>query len=375
MKICLFNWNSEGHHDLHAHAFAEALAPVAEVTVAGPDPLLERLGDLPVRRYSLGDSRPRMDSADNNKSALARQEIELLRTAIQASDADHALVLYADPIMRWLAWTKRFKAQLSVFVMFSQAHFPKAYGLPLSRRERLRAEFKEAIIQRWRLRRDSHVIFGLDEAAVAKWRRAPGAQPIWLPEPPIDFKPQPVAPAEREGALLFGYMDERKGIDRLATALSNGAEGTRIALAGDVAPEYRNKLLTHIETMRRGGAVVDADLRRLAYSEAMSRLAASRCSLLSFGWRPSGSRVLVEAANVRTPVIVSDRSAVGSLVTKHGLGLAVDPTDPSAIRKAIQRFSNDPWIGPEFEAGLQTFAEEIHGTRFASTVRKAFGLA
>ena len=43
MRICLFEWNAGGHHNFYARAFADALAPQADVVVAGSDPLLESI--------------------------------------------------------------------------------------------------------------------------------------------------------------------------------------------------------------------------------------------------------------------------------------------------------------------------------------------
>src|SRR5215211_7024108 len=37
MRILLFDWISDGHHPAYARAVAQTLAPVASVTVAGPD--------------------------------------------------------------------------------------------------------------------------------------------------------------------------------------------------------------------------------------------------------------------------------------------------------------------------------------------------
>jgi glycosyltransferase involved in cell wall biosynthesis len=47
------------------------------------------------------------------------------------------------------------------------------------------------------------------------------------------------------------------------------------------------------------------------------------------------SRVLVEACSVGTPVIAHDFGLLGHLVRRHRLGLAVDCTDPNALREAV----------------------------------------
>jgi hypothetical protein len=376
MKICLFEWNSGGHHDFYARAFAEALAPKAEVVVAAPDPLLEKLGGVPVRHHSLGAPRPRPAAEPGlDKATLAKREIELLRGAIDATQPDHAVVLFADPVLRWLAGAPPFPCRLSVFIMFANAHYPRAYGLSLSWRERASALFKELNIRRWRRRPEAHELFGLDEEAVRLWQRQKGAHARWLPDPGLGIEPGPLkTAAEKSGCFMFGYIDERKGIERLAAALSGGCDGLELAIQGDVAPEYRGRLEAELSRLRAAGVRLDTELWRVPYAEAMDRMASSRCALLSFGWRPAGSRVLLEAAAAGTPVVVGNDSAVGRLVEKHGLGVTADPADPASLRKAILSLANDPGSPDRYAENLRAYAEDLHGDRFPVEVREAFGL-
>ncbi len=375
MKICLFEWSSGGHHDFYARAFAEALAPKAEVVVAASDPLLEKLGDTAVQRHSLGAPRPRPGPEPGlDKASLAKREIALLRDAIEATKPDHAVVLFADPVLRWLASAPPFPCRLSVFVMFANAHYPRAYGLPLSARERASALFKELNVRRWRRRSEAHVLFGLDEEAVRLWQRQKGAQARWLPDPDLGIELHPRPAAEKSGCFMFGYIDERKGIERLSSALSGGCDGLELAIQGDVAPEYRERLEAELSRLRASGVRLDTELRRVPYADAMDRMAASRCALLSFGWRPAGSRVLLEAAAAGTPVVVGNDSAVGRLVERHGLGVTADPADPAALREAILGLASDPASPDLYAENLRAYAEDLHGDRFPVEVREAFGL-
>lgn len=375
MKICLFDWNAGGHHNFYASAFAEALAPRAEVVVAGSEPLLENIEASTVDRHSLGTPRPRpADDRGLDKASLGRREIALLEAAVSATEPDHVIVLFADPILRWLAAAPLFPCKVSVFIMFATAHFPRAYDLPLTARERAGALFKERNIRRWRCRPDSHVLFGLDAEGVRLWDRKRGAPARWLPEPPLEIGPSPRPSEARNGCFMFGYVDERKGMDRLSAALSQGCNGLGLAISGDVAPEYREQLEEELATIREGGVELETDLRRVPYEDAMERMARSRCALLSFGWRPSGSRVLLEAATARTPVVVGNDSAVGRLVERHGLGVTANPSDPEALREAILSLSMDPDAPVRYEDSLRRYAEELHGDRFAAEVREAFGL-
>lgn len=375
MKICLFDWNAGGHHNFYARAFAEALSGNAEVVIAGPDPLLGEIANPDVETYSLGAPRPRpVEESGYDKAGLAGTEIDLLRSAIADTKPDQAIVLFADPIMRWLVGAEAFPCRISVFIMFATAHYPRAYSLPLTPRERLSAAFKEWNIRRWRLRADAQVLFGLDAEAVKRWNRRPGAPAHWVPEPPLEVIPRARAASEKSGCFLFGYFDERKGMDRLAAALGEGCEDLELSLFGDVAPEYREQLNTELARLEQGGVRLNTDFRRVPYDQAMEQMSRSRCALLSFGWRPAGSRVLLEAAAARTPVVTGSGAAIAKLVDRYGLGLTADPDDPEALRRAILSIALDPAAPEHYEAGLRHYAEELHGSRFAGEVRGALGV-
>jgi len=377
MKICLFEWNAGGHHNFYAQAFAEALAPVADLVVAASDPVLAELSpELKVETHSLGAPRPRPgEGADTDKATLAGRELELLRESIAATRPDHAVVLFADPTLRWLASAPRFECQTSIFLMFAKAQLPRDYDLPLSPTERVRALFKEANLARWRRRKDAHMVFGLDVAAVDGWARKRGAPARWLAEPPLEIEPAPCPPEERSGCFLFGSIDQRKGVDRLAVALAEGCDGLPLTIFGKPVPEYREQLDRELEQLRAAGVRVETDLRRVPFDAAMEAMARSRCALLSFGWKEApGSRVLIEAAVARTPVVVGNDNVAGKLVEKHGLGLTPDPDDPGAIRAAILELAMDPDAPRRYEENLRRYAEEVHGDRFVGQVRSAFGL-
>jgi glycosyltransferase involved in cell wall biosynthesis len=375
MKICLFDWNAGGHHNFYARSFAEALSGHSDVVVAGSEPLIGSIDQPSVELHSLGAPRPRPDPSKGlDKASLAQREIELLRTTIAATRPDRAIVLFADPILRWLATADRFPCRVSAFVMFSTAHFPRAYGLPLTMRERASAEFKEWNIRRWRRRPDADVLFGLDAEAVERWGRQRGAPAHWLPEPMLEVVVPRRPTKEKDGCFLFGYFDERKGMDRLAAALSQDCDGLSLALFGDVAPEYRERLQGELALLERAGVQLETDFRRVPYADAMEKMSRSRCALLSFGWRPSGSRVLLEAAAARTPVVVGSDSAVGKLVERHGLGRTANPADPAALREAILSIALDPQAPDRYEEGLRRYAEELHGERFGGAVRNALGV-
>lgn len=375
MRICLFDWNVGGHHNYYTRATADALAPRAEVVMAASDPVLAGFSNPEVKLHSLGDPRPRPGPEPGlDKATLARRELALMREAIAATEADHLFNLLIDPVLRWMVREPPFDAKISGIVFFATAHLPRAYGLPLTPRERASALFKEWNIRRWRRRPDAHAVFSLDPEAARLWSGKRGAQARWIPEPPLEVTPTPRPASERRGCVLFGYLDERKGIDRLADALSRGCEGLELTMIGEVAPEYRPELERHLARMEAGGVVLDTRLERIPYAETMTAMAASRCALLSFGWKPTMSRVMLEASGARTPVVASGEGPVAKMVERHGLGVAADPTDPVALREAILSLAADEGAQPRYEENLRAYVEDVVGLRSVSTLREAFEL-
>lgn len=383
MKICLFDWNEGGHHAEVAKAFARALDPGADVVLAAPAATLESAGAVPAETFQLASARPRpqelqaedrMPGSGQAKAVLAEEELDLIDEVVAGEKPDHLVLLWADPVLRWLLRRPPMPTAVSLYIAFAQLHYPFAYRTPLSPKAWGQAAFKEANLVRWSRRRDAHALFALDPLAGRRWARYPGVRSFALDETPLNYlaKPRPIS--ERRGCMLFGQMDKRKGIERIADALGEGCEDLELKLYGNPVPDYEKRLLELLEKMRSGGVRVDAQLRRLPYAEAMDSMAASRVALLSFGWVPAGSRVLLEAAAAGTPVIGSNQGAVGYLIRKHRLGISVSPSDTAGLRGAIQELTSDISAAQSYGENLRAYAERLDGRTYRREIRSAFGL-
>ncbi len=378
MKVLLFDWNHGGHHAEFAKTFADALRPGAEVVLAAPDQTLDSLGEGPHEAISLGDGRPRPVLAgpdETPKAELAEAELDLIEEQVRQVQPDHLVLLWADPVLRWLLKRPPLPAAVSLYVFFAPLHYPWAYRTRLGAREWSKALYKETNVLRWVRRPDAHALFGFDPVASKRWKRYPRADTYYLPEPPLNYSPQPRPAAEKDGCVMFGYLDARKGIDRVAAALESGSEGLRLRLNGEVAPEYGVQLQDDVARIRSGGAEVETRLERLPYEEALDELAAARAALLAFGWLPPGSRVLLEAASGGTPVVGSSQGAVGHLIREHGLGRTADPDDPGAIRDAILELALDPEAPGRYAENLRRYADGLNANKARREIRRALGLA
>lgn len=384
MKICLFDWNEGGHHAEVAKAFARALDPGAEVVLAAPAATLQSAGVVPAKAVPLATARPRPQkidagdqppSPDPTKAALAEEELDLIDEVVTSEKPDHLVLLWADPVLRWLLRRPPMPTTVSLYIAFAQLHYPFAYRTRLSPDTWMKAAYKEANLVRWSRRSDAHALFALDPLAGRRWARYPGVRGFALDETPLNYLAEPRPASERSGCMLFGQMDERKGIGQITEALGEGCEGLELKIYGNPVPDYEQQLLRELERMRSSGVKVDAQLRRLPYEEAMDSMAASRVALLSFGWVPAGSRVLLEAAATGTPVIGSDKGAVGYLIRKHGLGISVSPNDIAGLRSAIQELTSNSSATEPYAENLRAYAEKLNGRSYRREIRRAFGLA
>lgn len=374
MKICLFDWNVDGHHAEVAKAFARALDPGAEVVLAAAEATIASAGEIPAEAISLGAGRPRPGEPHPSKHELAEAELDLIEETVERVEPDHLILLWADPVLRWLLKRPPLPTAVSLYVAFSSLHYPRLYQTPLGPRERFSALYKEFNLLRWTRRPDSHALFALDPNAAKRWARYPGTHAYGLGETPLNYLPNVPPPQERRGCILFGALDERKGIDRVAAALAEGCEGLELRLYGKPVAGYESQLNEEIARIRAGGVKVEARLARIPYEEALDSIARSRAALLSFGWVPAGSRVLLEAAAAGTPVIGSTRGAVGHLIQARDLGRAVDPDDAEGLRRAIQELAMAPTPSQRYADGLAAYAQELGGERYRREIRGALGL-
>lgn len=376
MRIALFDWAHGGHHPVYIRRFAETLAPIADVVVAASDPTLEHLDGLEAQTIALGSARPPIGGPLRlSDRGTMRREARLLERIEREAKADHILHLHADAILPRLALHRTINTPISVLLFYPRAHYPQAFDTPLSRAEHAKAVAKEAVVAAWRRRRDAHALMTLDEEAARRWRERPGAPASWIPEPPVPRLEDPESPAERVGCVLYGALAERKGIDLLADAVALDQKPLHLTIAGEPSAAFLPTLELHVAEMRRSGASVDLRPHRHGELEGLRVLASGRCAVLPYPRHDGMSRVLVEACSVGTPVIVHARGLLGYLVRRYGLGLAVNCTDPHALRGAIFELSGGRDMTAAYSDALTRFASRFSAERFHAAVTAPFAAA
>jgi glycosyltransferase involved in cell wall biosynthesis len=366
MRILLFDWYSGGHHAGYLARFTRVLSADHEVVVCAPPSDLaaaEAAGatvDPIDETFPLADTSSRLSRA---RRAALREEIDLLRARVRRHDADHAVHMFADGVLRGLVG-RDVGAPLTALLFRPRWDF--AHG----GRERGMALVYETAVAAWRRGRGAHSLLTLDPVAARRWGRLGGAPAFHLPEPPVE-EPAPTA-AVRSGVAMFGSLAPRKGIEHAARALEGYAEPVRFVLAGSVADGYGPELDSLAATMRR--AAVDVDLRARPHDEAqgLQVLAGARAVLLPYVGHVGMSRVLLEAAVAGTPVVAHEDGLLGHLVRTRGLGLAVDCRDPSAFAAAIGQLVDDETAVDRHAPALAEFAAEHSPERFAAALCAPF---
>lgn len=372
MRVLLYDWLVSGHHENHVRRYTEALQDDHDVVVAVPDELAERVGDLPVEMVPLG---PAPDVVDTTRylsraaRGAARRELDLFREAIRRARPDHAVALYGDGLVRTLAGSPRSEVPATLSIFRPRAHYPQLYGASQTPRERLAARAFDGAVQRWRRRADAHALLTLDAGAAEWWSRTPGAAAYWLPEPLLPAARRPRATAERSGCMVFGALAPRKGIELIEAAITLEPTSLRLVLAGAVEPSYASRLDAAVSAMRAAAATVELTGRWLADQEAVDALAGARCAVLPYPRHYGSSGVLAEAAAVRTPLLVHDWGLLAHEVRAHGLGEAVDCTDPGRLRAAMLRFWEEPGALERHAHALDRYAARHAPQAFRGVVR------
>jgi glycosyltransferase involved in cell wall biosynthesis len=376
-RIVLFDWVSGGHHPLYLRCFAEALEPSFDVFLAAPEESIRELADLGVELISLGDARPApppMRSASWALRGLAAAEVARMASTAASVRADHLVHVYADAILPRLVISRRLPVPLTIVLFYSRAHYPSVFRTHLSSRDRLLAGAKERLVDAWRRRSDSNAVLSLDEEAVKRWAPRRGAPALWLPEPPVAElgEQEPRARTNRSGCIVYGALAERKGIDLLTRAVTLATTPLHVTLAGWTSPEFRPQIEQYASAMRASGATVDLQARSHSELEGLRALAAAKCAVLPYPCHDGMSRVLLEAATVGTPVIVHDRGLLGHLVRRYRLGIAVDCTDPRALRDAILDLTRTSSRADDYVTALARFSARFSRPRFERALLDVF---
>ncbi|MFQ5746584.1 MAG: glycosyltransferase [Gemmatimonadota bacterium] len=297
---------------------------------------------------------------------------------------DHVHVLHLDQIQAPLAARRPVPGgtTLSGVLFRPSVHYDRFAGAPRPRpAERLR-DARKRLLLRGALGHPALVrVFSLDPFFPDYAREAWGTGDRVAPLPdPVLFARAGGGPAEtpfppgRTGFLVFGLLQRRKGVLEAleAAARLDGPTARRVALlfGGRLEDGIRDEFLARLEEVRARAPDVWIELldRRLPARELAALLAASDVVLAPYRRFVGSSGVLHAAAGAGKPVITQDYGLLGESTRRHGLGLAVDTTDPEAIAAAMRACVERGPAEIGSPEGRARYAEGKTPERFAEAV-------
>lgn len=372
--------SSDGHHPEYVRWTVEGALRhgIETVTVAGPTALVaaphrfpRSIATLPLPEFDL----PR---ADASLWELGRRTRLAIQKAIDQVRPSDALLTYLDHALLGLATGLRFATpvRISGILFRPTLHEPSLPGV----KPRLRRLQKRVLLRLAAANPHLHRVFALDPDAL---------DALLAHRVPARFLPDPVEPvhptADRETvrarwgvepqralAVLFGSLEERKGIFELTDALSalasDPASTLAVLIAGQTYDAIRPQLLDAIDRVQqlsevqilfREAFVPDADLVDLT--------AAADLLLAPYRGHVGSSGVMLRAAASGTPVLGPNVGLMYRDIVRHQLGVAVDTSDPAAIADGLVRALNGDGFDPEAAAAyaaahsVERFSEALFG--------------
>lgn len=389
MRLLFFDLNPSGHHAGYLHHLIlnrpnwQSIESVS--VVVSPDFITQHADivadaeEYDVRMIAITETQNAHRLAARSGLAQSRTEWNLMEQYARLDRADEVLLMYFDHLQPAFWLSKPLPFDVSGILFRPSFHYADWGHGPSTVRERLQSFRKRWLLRALLIRPELKNLFCLDTFAVAPINH-------WASRAVAHALPDPVAihPASanevvnlshelgigqgRKVVLVFGQLDERKGIEPLLRAFAQltPAEqaGWCVVLAGPLAEPMRPVVvtavaaLTNVQVIRRHEFIVDEFVQPLiSVADVVTVLYQQHIGM---------SGVLVRASAAGRPVLASDYGLIGQLVRTRHLGRAVDATNPDAIADALRAFGRGEWDANPAE--MQTFAAENQAGKFADVI-------
>jgi glycosyltransferase involved in cell wall biosynthesis len=186
--------------------------------------------------------------------------------------------------------------------------------------------------------------------------------------------------SDKEVAILvFGLIDERKGIDSLLSSLSlrDGLESYVVILAGTQSAYIRGEL-------RKGPFAKLVSCKRLividrVLAAAEQNLVFTAADVVWVGYRNHAhmSGVLVLAGRAGLPVVGTREGEIGRLIEKYGVGIAAGIDQPAEVDVALRAmldFRTRTEMGRKAQCAFAGHTVENFGARVMAAFSAASGI-
>jgi len=198
--------------------------------------------------------------------------------------------------------------------------------------------------------------FAKQPAALSKLRYVPDPGEVKATAEPGALRSQLGIAEDCVVVLVYGGITARKGLQYLLDSLSLAPDKVVVVAAGVFDQEQRGSCATQPwQALIRARRLVCIDAFISLEQESALFWAAD---VVWLGYEPSFaglSAVLPQASSAAKPVLAKRDGLIGELVSRHGLGLCVDPLDTRAVAEALKKFCAQGFAA-QFETALAKFA-------------------
>jgi glycosyltransferase involved in cell wall biosynthesis len=264
---------------------------------------------------------------------------------------DHSLIMYFDLFQVGVWLGKKSPCPISGIYFRPSFH----YSSPNSWREKALVVRKRWLLRRVLTTPSLSALFCLDKSSVEtiqemtdQVRILPLSDPVRkydLADKEVDLlKGSLGIQAGRKVFLVFGYLDERKGIEPVLDAIQmlTPAESSQLTLvlAGPITDSFRHTVDVHIASLNSHAQII-CHFQELRGGAIQTLFEAADFVLTLYRRHIGMSSIVVRAALSEKPLISSDFGYLGSLVKAEELGAVVNSESPNSISKALRQALRD----------------------------------
>jgi glycosyltransferase involved in cell wall biosynthesis len=385
-KILLFDTIIDGHHAdylTHLINYWVTNRPEGELIVVTQQSFQEDFDALILNQPHTENIRfvgiPEAEiKAVQGASMVTRsfREWNLALQYMRAYRPTHVLLMYFDLFMLGVCLGRSAPCSISGIYFRPDFHYKPQPGFK-SRLNGVRKRITlSGVLNRSRLAN----VFCLDYSAVEGLRKLSSNTKIWPLVDPVET--YDVRPAEveqlrvqlqiepnRRILLLFGHMDDRKGIEPLLEAMKllkpDEQRAICLILGGPIEADFQEKVELKIAEVGKDVQIVRS-FGKIERRQVQVYFQMSDYILALYQNHVGMASVVVRAAVSGKPVLASDYGYLGHLVQSEQLGAVTDSTSPDAIRALLERILTEGL--PYSKTNLQKLADRNSNVYFAETI-------
>jgi glycosyltransferase involved in cell wall biosynthesis len=315
---------------------------------------------------------------------IALAEWKLLKKYIKKLQVSHCLLMFLDHFQLLLALGFILPCEFSGIYFRPAFHYSNFSSYVFRYDDLLRQWRQRALIFQALKNSRLKFIFCLDPFVLKHFEKSQNkSKTIFLPDPIRKFKSD-ISQAElfkarlqisetRRIFLLFGQLDERKGIYQLLQAIellpANLCEKLCLLLVGSMTPQDQQLIEALIQKMS-----CLLPIQIVVKNEFVSELEMQRYFQISdvvlapYQRHVGMSGILLLAAAAQKPILSSNYGLMGEIAHQYELGLAVDSASPHSVAQALTRLLTEQpekFCNP---SKMQCLVEQHEADKFAQTI-------